>query len=204
MTCGPGPVRVRLCTLCSLREHLETVRREAGGSVFIPSLARVTWSKVCPGLSFGVLRGKGKVSLRSFREKKLGYLRWPLQVAAQMRDICEHEPRALRLCEARWACRIGQSHHGGPCAHKESTAEIEQALVGALSGGRASAEGAGDSNSGVMVSTQGATQLGFCPCQHFHSYHSAPLRRKGLWVAPSDSWPAPRFGGSPSLFGSLR
>lgn len=26
----------------------------------------------------------------------LGYLRWPVQVASQMRGICEREPRALR------------------------------------------------------------------------------------------------------------
>lgn len=63
-------------------------------------------------------------------------------MASQMRGICEHEPKALRSYEV--ICRIGQNHHGGPCPHKESTAEIEQALERALSGGRASAEGAGD------------------------------------------------------------
>lgn len=57
MICGPGPVRVRLCTLCSLGEHLEAVRREASGSVRTPNLTRVTWSRVGLGLSFGVLRG---------------------------------------------------------------------------------------------------------------------------------------------------
>lgn len=102
---------------------MEAVRREASGSVCTPNLARVTWSKVGLGLSFGVLRGlkqkKRKRSLHSFRgKKKLGYLRWPVQVASQMRGICEHEPKALRSYEV--ICRIGQSHHGAPVHVKKA------------------------------------------------------------------------------------